>query len=135
MHDAVRLLSLTACLFSSAALSAQHENPDLRPALTRAIREWCAEYEAGRLGPQGPLRSEAGLQPRYAVTARAAGLLGDHEANGLTHLDVLQKLLITAEHVFDDGLADAVLGLAAIGFDKSLIDRDAVMLELGCAVA
>lgn len=129
---------LAACALWLPAAVAQGlpraETAELDPAARRAsvaqaITEWVADYEADRLGPKGVLHREHGLQPRYAQAARAAQVLGDQAGGALTHLDALQKLLYYAESDPDEAVGEALLGLAAAGFDKSLVDRDAVILR------
>jgi Mg-chelatase subunit ChlD len=94
-----------------------------------AIRLWCEDYGNERLGPYTLLREGAGLQPRYAESMRRAHLLEARDYGRLNHLEELQKLLVFAEAHGDATIADAVLDLAAAGFDKSLVDRDARMLR------
>lgn len=97
-----------------------------------AIREWVADFERGRLGAKGTLRRGTDLQPRYVAPARRAGLLGADDEERITHLDALQKLLFEAERLASPELAEAVLGIAAIGFEASFLDLTALELrELG----
>lgn len=94
-----------------------------------AIRLWCEDYGNERLGPYGTLREGIGLQPRYVESMRRAGLIEARHYGRLNHLEVLGKLLAWAESNPDETIADAVLDLAAAGFDRSLVDRDARMLR------
>ncbi len=100
-----------------------------RAAVADAVHLWVEDYQAGRVAPGGPLRQDAGLQPRYAIRARAADLLAAGELGALTHLEALQKLLYYAETDPDEAVGNAVLEVASAGFDKSLVDRDAVVLR------
>ncbi|MBL8730193.1 MAG: VWA domain-containing protein [Planctomycetes bacterium] len=102
--------------------------------VARAIDAWVGDYERGRLGPQGILRSGSGLQPGYVAFARAAELVEAHDGDRLTHLDLLQKLLLYAERHPSTELADAVLGLSATGLEAAFLDHESLLLrDLGHA--
>lgn len=129
-----RLLPLLfACGALAAVPRAQATAGGERDALAaQAIRQWVDDYERGRLGAHGPVRAGGRLQPRYCDDARRAGFLDERDVERLTHLDVLQKLLFHAEKNPSGALADAGLGVAAVGLESSFLDRDALELrELG----
>ncbi|MCC7399716.1 MAG: VWA domain-containing protein [Planctomycetes bacterium] len=124
------------CLFACCApLAAQQGQAEFRPdpaKVAAAIRAWIEAFENGRLGAKGTLRSGAELQPKYASLARQCGLLGDDDIGRLTHLDVLQKLMLFAEREPGADAADALLGVAAAGLDGAFLDGQALELrELG----
>ena len=98
-------------------------------AAVAAIDAFVDDYEKGRLNPGGPLRRESGLRPRYAKIARRAELLSKSDPGSLLHLDALRKLLLFSERQPTEELGQAVLGLAAAGFDRSLFDRHAMVLR------
>lgn len=100
-----------------------------QPAAAEAIRQFVEAYEKDRLNPSGSLQRGSGLQPGYARIALRAGLLSDRDPGALLHQDALRKLLVFAERYPTEEIGDAVLGLAASGFDRSLIDLDAVMMR------
>lgn len=104
-------------------------SPEQRALVATAIRDWVADFEAGRLGARGLLRRGASLQPRYVAAARKAQRLGDADEERITHLDALQKLLFFAEQHATPELADAVLGVAGAGLEKSFLDHDALELR------
>jgi hypothetical protein len=125
-------LWLCTALASIAGARAQHPPADegqLRAAASKAIRLWLDDYEHDALGPRGPLRSEAGLQPRYVEAARAADLLAARDLGALTHFDALQKIVFAVEQNADEAVGDALLDLAAVGIEKSLFDADARTLR------
>lgn len=117
-----RCLAVLLCL---GPASAQAPGPDAetRAAAARAIREWVSAFESERLGPRGLLRRGAGLQPGYVRWAQKAGLIRDGDADNLTHMDMLGKLLIFAEQHPDDELGEAVLEVASAGFERAFLDR------------
>lgn len=124
-----------ACLFvATIPLAAQDEAAaeaaqERARHVAEAIRLWCADYETDKLGPSGPIRRGRGLQPGYVTPLQRAGVVEDRDFERLTHLDALQKAVFFAEMHPAAGLGDAVLDLAAVGFDKSLIDRESRMLR------
>lgn len=131
-----RSLPFALCVCTAASLWAQQADrsgdPDHIAAAAAAIRLWVADFDAGRLGSAGLLRRGSGLQPAYVAKARAAEVVGADDYERLTHYDVLQKLLFFAEAHPCSELADAVLGVAASGFAKSLVDQEArILRELG----
>lgn len=124
-------LLLFASVFPSAVL-AQAKDPDAAAAAARAIQEWVADYDRGRIGPKGLLHSGAGLQPAYVASAERAGAIGPKDPDRLTHLEVLNKLLYVAESNPSAMQADALLGLAAAGLETSFLDPASLELrELG----
>lgn len=123
---AIRLGLLVAFV---PALSAQD---DVSADVATAIRHWVGDFERGKLPAKGLLRQSRDLQPDYVQFARRAGFLYAGDEDRVTHLDMLGKLLLHAEHHPSAALADAVLGVAAAGFDSSFLDREAMELrELG----
>ncbi|MFK7742199.1 MAG: VWA domain-containing protein [Planctomycetota bacterium] len=117
----------------SAALAATLSSPALcqlpigdvanaQAQAVKALAQWVADYEGGRFAPHGSLRSNVRLQPRYTHAARLGGFLPKHR-DRLTHLDILQKLLLFSEKNPSPQLCDAVLGVASAGLDRSLLDR------------
>ena len=126
-HRALRTLHRTTVLLAAAfplAAQAVQANPAVQP-LALAIESWAEGFESGSLGPQGTL-SQAGAQPGYVAPARAARLVEERDFNRLTHLDVLQRMLVQAERSPSMTVADAVLSLAGVGFERSLADRNAI---------
>ncbi|MCU0864122.1 MAG: VWA domain-containing protein [Planctomycetes bacterium] len=114
---------------STTALPAQDERDTDTAA---AIRQWAHDFERVKLQPKNLLRPGRELQPDYVPFARRAGFVHDGDEGRLTHLDLLGKLLAHAEQHPNADLADAVLGIAAAGFDSSFLDREAMELrELG----
>jgi hypothetical protein len=110
----------------------QAERTAQREALARSIQAFVDGYEVDRLDLQGPLRSAAGLQPPYARLAFRAGLLGGKDGGSLTHQQALEKLLVQAERNVDEAVGDAILSVASVGFERSLLDRESRMLrEIG----
>ena len=101
----------------------------MQPVAAEAIRLFVDAYEKDRLNPSGPLHGGSGLWPGYAKIALRAGLLSERDPGALRHEDALRKLLVFAERYPTEEIGDAVLGLAASGFDRSLIDLDAVMMR------
>lgn len=123
-----------ACALSFAVRVPSQDPGGLAPEkvhalVVEAIERWANEYESGRMGAKASVRQSAGLQPAYLSLARQAGFLSDTEMQRLTHFDVLQKLLFHAEKNPSDAMADAVLGVAAIGLDRSFLDRNALELR------
>jgi hypothetical protein len=107
-------------------------SPEQTEAIVAAIREWVADYEKGKLGAKGQLWRGGQLQPGYVAHARKANVLTDDDAERITHLDALQKLLFHAERSPTPAVADALLGIAATGLDASFLDHTALELrELG----
>lgn len=98
-------------------------------AAAAALRSWAADFDRERLVSTGLLRRGAGLQPAYVQKAQKAAVLGDGDLERLTHFDALQKLLFLAESHPCSDLADAVLDVAACGYDKSLVDRQAELVR------
>jgi hypothetical protein len=98
-------------------------------AVAQAIDAWVHDYERGRLGPKNILRSGTGLQPAYVSLARAAGFVDEQDGDRLTHLDVLQKLLLFAEQQPSTELADAVLGVSATGLEAAFLDPESLLLR------
>jgi hypothetical protein len=117
---------------SSAPNVAAEGSPEQSALIATSIREWVADFEKGRLGPKGMLRRGADLQPAYVAAARRAGRISDVDAERITHLDALQKLLYHAEKYPTVDLGDAVLGVAAVGLEASFLDVAALELrEIG----
>src|SRR5262245_20641188 len=135
MPHLARVLAAFALWAGSSPIQAQQQDhaaeaaARLRHCIAEAIRLWVGDYANDRLRPDGPLREDAGLQPGYAHTAIEGGAFAPTDPGHLSHLEALQKLLVLAEHDPDEAIADAVLEVAAAGFDKSLVDRDAVVLR------
>jgi hypothetical protein len=102
----------------------QAERTAQREALARSIQAFVDGYEVDRLDLQGPLRGAAGLQPPYARLAFRAGLLGGKDGGSLTHQQALEKLLVQAERNVDEAVGDAILSVASVGFERSLLDRE-----------
>lgn len=126
------LLWCFAVGFWLAALPAQRGEAHTQALAAESIRDWAAAFERGQLGPRGLLRSGAGLQPQYVQSARQGGFLRDRDEDRLTHLDMLQKLLLYAERHPAVDLADAVLDVAAARLEGAFLDHDAMQLrELG----
>lgn len=119
------------CLLGSALLPAQRppDAADTSALVASAIRAWVDDYERGRLAPGGVLRSGAGLQPAYVAYARRAGFVGARDEDRLSHLDVLQKLLVHAEREPTTDVADALLALAATGLEGAFLDHEALRLR------
>ncbi len=124
-----------SALALAPALRAQKPAPavaDSGSLVARAILDWIGDYESGRLAPKATLQAGRDLQPRYVQGMRAAGLVHEGDEGRVTHLDMLGKLLFYAEKNPSDALADAVLGVAAVGLSGSLVDLDTSELrELG----
>ncbi|MBL8753821.1 MAG: VWA domain-containing protein [Planctomycetes bacterium] len=107
-------------------------SPQQATAIAQALDAWVADYEKGELAAKNTIRRGDHLQPTYVAHARRAGKLGEHDEERITHLDALQKLLFHAEKHPSAALAEAVLGVAAIGFETSFLDVQAHELrELG----
>jgi hypothetical protein len=128
-------LSLFVAL-SVPALHAQEPlaegSPEQAVAITAALHSWVDDYEKGNLAPKNTIRRGHNLQPHYMASARRAGRVTEHDEERITHLDMLGKLLIHAEKHPSAALAEAVLGVAAIGFQNSFLDVQAHELrELG----
>jgi len=103
-----------------------------QPHVAQAIEVWVEDFSRGRLGARGLLRRGAGLQGRYMKHARHTDLLKKGDYERLTHLDVLQKLLIFAESNPSPELGEALLSVASVGFEGSFLDRTAFEIrELG----
>lgn len=107
----------------------QRQAAQQRRAIAESVLLWVEDYERDRLVPRGVLNAEPSLQPRYARVARAHDLLSLRDGGALMHLDALQKLLYFAERDPDETIAAAVLSVAAAGFDRSLAERDPVVLR------
>lgn len=134
MRAGILLLSLLWAQCPAAVLRAQVAGGDAdeSAAVAQAINEWVRDFERGRIGPKGQLHNGAGLQPAYVASAKRARRIAEADLDGLTHLDVLQKLLYFAETHPSTDLADAVLGLAATGLETAFLDHEALELrELG----
>jgi hypothetical protein len=124
----VRCLSLLLVwLAVGRPVSAQ--TVDTAATAAAAIRDWAAAFERGRLGPRGTLRAGDGLQPHYVESARRGGFVRERDEERLTHLDVLQKLLLYAERHPSVDLADAVLDVAATRLEGAFLDHDAMQLR------
>lgn len=125
---------IASILATGALLAAQRSGDPERllrqqSACAEAIRLFVSDYEDDRLSVRGPLRAEAGLRPRYARIALDTGLLSERDPGEVLHLDALNKLLYFAENHPDETLGRAVLDVAAAGLDRSLFDRDALVLR------
>jgi hypothetical protein len=107
----------------------QREAAQRRRGIAESVLLWVEDYERDRLVPRGVLNAEPSLQPRYARVARAHDLLSLRDGGALMHVDALQKLLYFAERDPDETIAAAVLSVAAAGFDRSLAERDPVVLR------
>ena len=117
---------LAALLAAGAGLRAQAPaKPPAAQPLALAIESWAEDFEKGSLGPQGLLQ-QAGAAPGYLRPARESGMVEERDFNRLTHLDVLQRMLVRAEREPALTVADAVLSLAGVGFERSLADRNAI---------
>ncbi len=125
---AFALRFLVAALLTAALLAQADEAGRRRAGLAESISEWVSAYERG-MAPLGPLARDAGLQPGYARVARRHDLLSGRDLGSLTHQDALAKLLLYAERESDEAVGMAVLQLAAIGFERGLDDRTAVVLR------
>ncbi len=124
------VVCMPALLLSQAAVVAEARQVQQHTAL--AIQQWVDDFQGGRIGPRGALRSGSRLQPRYMAHAKRAGYLTASDIDRLTHMDALQKLLYFAEENPSPELGEAVLSVAAAGLDLSFLDRDAVELrEIG----
>ncbi len=127
----------TALPFLLLGLSLSAQSPALTEAETighaaRAIRLWATEFERGQLQPKATLRRSSDLQPAYVAAARAGNFVYDGDEGRVTHLDMLGKLLFFAERHGTPEIAEAVLGVAAIGFEGAFLDLQAHELrELG----
>jgi hypothetical protein len=132
---------VVSCSLVSTAPWLQAQEPAAaaarRKVVAEVIRYWIDDYEHKRIAPKGSLQKDEGLQPRYARIARANDLLSERDTEALTHLEALHKLFVYAEHDVDEEIADALLRVASAGFDRSLVDLDAVVLrDAGhCALA
>jgi len=131
-------LFLVATTFAAPAASAQaapesvEVPPEERIAAAKAIRLWVNGFAARKFAASGTLLEAGEPGPAYCAVAREAGLLRDNDIARLTHLDVLQRLLFFAEANVTENMADAVLKVAAVGLDRSLLDRQALEVrELG----
>ncbi len=123
---ALAMLVLPLPAWQDPAAEAQRQRVT---ALAAGIRAFCADWSQDRLGLLGQVRGQPGLQPAYVPLFREAGVVENRDLDRLTHLDVLQKALFEAERRPDAEVADALLDLASIGYDRSLVDRDARMLR------
>lgn len=125
--------SIVRCLgWSLLAATLGAQDDARKPVVAEAIKEWAADFEKGRLGPNGTLRRGDGLQPAYVGASRRAGMVGQNDEERLTHLDMLQKLLFFAEQNPSTELADAVLDVAAARLESSFLDLSALQLrEMG----
>jgi hypothetical protein len=100
--------------------------------IAQAIRSWMAGFRAQRFGAKSVLRGGSYVQPEYAEMAQHFGYLEEREHDRVTHLDMLGKFLAYAERHPSSDLGDAVLDVAAAGFDEGFLDRDAMELrEIG----
>lgn len=124
---------LLVLAFAGASAAAQVPSPAANGSpVARALRDWAADYRQGRLGAKAVVRSGRDLQPRYLEAMRQAGLVYESEEGRVTHLDMLGKLLYFAEKNPNEELAEAVLDVAAIGFDHALVDLETLEIrELG----
>lgn len=103
-----------------------------RAAAADAIRMWVKGFSARKFAASGTLLEAREPGPDYCAKARMAGLLRDDDIARLNHLDVLQRLLFFAEANVSTDIADAVLAVAAVGLDRSLLDRQSLEVrELG----
>lgn len=119
-------------LLAPCASSQRDEAVERRAAVAHATLLWVEDYDRGALSPRGPLQEDPSLQPRYARAARADKLLGPRDGGSLLHIDALQKLAFYAERDADEAIGAALLAVAAAGFDKGLVDRDAAAVrEIG----
>lgn len=135
------LLTIVGVLSAAALAPAQTERAaqreaepvdDAAAAGARALREWVADYDRGRLGPRGLLRSGAGAQPAYVEWAVRAGAVSDRDFDRLTHQDVLHKILYVVEQSPSAAQAEALLDLAAARLDSSFLEPASLELrELG----
>ena len=125
-------LSLLLLCLPLAAQSTTAREAEMTAHVAQAIREWVTEFERGRLQPKATLRRASDLQPNYVRTARQAGFVAEGDEGRITHLDMLGKLLFHAERNGTPEIAEAVLGVAAIGFEGAFLDLQAHELrELG----
>lgn len=132
MPRATILAVALALALISPLLAQDAPSAEQKAAVAQALREWVADFEQGRLGPRATLRRGEGLQPAYVRSARQAGLVLDGDEGRITHLDMLGKLVIFAEQYPSTELADAMLGVAAAGFEHAFLDHDALEVrELG----
>ncbi len=130
----MRLLAAiaTLCVLASPAAAQQDAAKERRAAIARSIVLWVEDYDRSDLFPRGTLQEDSSLQPRYARAARAGKLLSARDGGSLLHLDALQKLTFYAELDADEAIGGALLAVAAAGFDKGLVDRDAAAVrEIG----
>lgn len=128
-----RLLAFALSLLLAPCVASQQDDAaERRAAVARATLLWVEDYDRGALSPRGTLHEDPSLQPRYARAARAGNLLGPRDGGSLLHLDALQKLTFYAERDADEAIGAALLAVAAAGFDKGLVDRDAAAVrEIG----
>lgn len=112
---------------AQAALAAG--SPEQAAAVAQAITLWIEDFERGDLAVKNSLRAGEDLQPRYVALARRAQLLRAEDEERITHLDALGKMLFFAERNPSVALADAVLGVASIGFERSFLDLTALELR------
>ncbi|MBL8725075.1 MAG: VWA domain-containing protein [Planctomycetes bacterium] len=117
------------CVWLGVGVPAQAQTSDATSLAAAAIRDWSAAFERGQLGPRGTLRAGAGLQPSYVVHARRGGFVRERDEERITHLDLLQKLLLHAERHPNVDLADAVLDVAATRLEGAFLDHDAMQLR------
>ena len=109
-------------------------SPRQSALVARAMREWTAAFEQGRLGARAMLQRGVERQPAYVAPARVAGYVTERDETNITHAEALLKLMQHAEKRPDAELGAALLGIAAIGLDGAFLDRDAIELrELGHA--
>ncbi|MBM3974898.1 MAG: VWA domain-containing protein [Planctomycetes bacterium] len=132
------LAPLCAVALALAAARAQDVVPfgssQQSALVARALREWTAAFEQGRLGARAVLQRGVERQPAYVAPARAAGYVTERDETNITHTEALQKLMQHAEKRPDGELGAALLGIAAIGLEGAFLDRDAIELrELGHA--
>ncbi|MBL9078805.1 MAG: VWA domain-containing protein [Planctomycetes bacterium] len=125
---ALLLVTLGAMVPAVRAQSAPSADEVSRLA-AQALRAWVDDYERGRLAPHGVLRSGVGLQPSYVAYARRGGFVEERDHDRLNHLDVLQKVLVHAEHHPSADVADALLALAATGLEAAFLDHEALQLR------
>ena len=125
-----------ACFAAGVRAQAEAATPNAQsPLVARAIREWTAAFEQGRLGARAVLQAGDDRQPAYVAPARAAGYVTAGDATRITHGEALQKLMFHAERWPDAELGAALLGVAAIGLEGDLlgkarlVDGDAVRGE------
>ncbi|MFN6192826.1 MAG: hypothetical protein ACK5BN_03275, partial [Planctomycetota bacterium] len=119
-----------ACFAAGVRAQAEAATPNAQsPLVARAIREWTAAFEQGRLGARAVLQAGDDRQPAYVAPARAAGYVTAGDATRITHGEARQTLTCPAERWPDAELGAALLGIAAVGLEGVFLDRDAIELR------